>query len=94
LRYGTGSHTFYVEYTKARDDKATPFADGARMVAVAYSYDLSKRTSVGLTYARITNDVGAFYNLYSSTGALGSASAAVAPGEDPRIWSFALRHAF
>jgi len=94
LRYSKGRHIFYVEYTKARDDKATALADGARMVAVAYSYDLSKRTSVGLTYARVTNDVGAFYNLYNSAAGQGSPSAAVGPGEDPRIWSFALRHAF
>jgi hypothetical protein len=64
------------------------------MLALAYTYDLSKRTSLGLTYAKITNDAGAFYNLYNSAAAQGSASAAVAPGEDPRIWSFGLKHAF
>lgn len=94
LRYATAAHTFYLEYTKARDDKATAAADGARMVALAYNYDLSKRTSLGLTYARITNQAGAFYNLFNSAAAQGSASAAVAPGEDPRIWSLGMRHSF
>jgi predicted porin len=94
LRYARGSHTFHAEYTRARDDKATVVPDGARMFAVAYSYDLSKRTSVGLSYARVTNDAGALYNFYNSAAAQGSASAAVAAGEDPRIWSFGLRHAF
>lgn len=94
VRYSTGRHTFYADYAKARDDKATIAADGARMVAIAYSYDLSKRTAIGLTYARIVNDVGAFYNLYNSAAGQGSPSAAVAAGEDPRIWSFVIRHAF
>jgi len=94
LRYTAGRHNFYAEYSKARDDKATVAPDGARMFAIAYAYDLSKRTSAGITYARIANDAGAFYNLYNSAAGQGSASAAVAAGEDPRIWSFALRHAF
>ena len=94
LRYSTGRHAFHAEYTKARDDRATATADGARMVALAYTYDLSKRTSLGVTYAKITNDAGAFYNLFNSAAAQGSASAAVAPGEDPRIWSLGMRHAF
>ena len=94
LRYATGRHTFHAEYTRARDDKASAAADGARMLALAYTYDLSKRTSLGLSYARIANDAAARYNLYNSAAAQGSASAAVAPGEDPRIWSLGLRHAF
>jgi len=94
LRYTAGRHNFYAEYSKARDDKATAAADGARMFALAYAYDLSKRTSVGVTYASVSNDAGAIYNLYNSAAGQGSASAAVAAGEDPRIWSVALRHAF
>lgn len=94
LRYATGSHNFYVEFSKARDDKATAAADGARMLALAYAYDLSKRTSLGITYARVRNDPGALYNLYNSAAGQGSASAAVAAGEDPRIWAIAVRHAF
>ena len=64
------------------------------MIALAYAYDFSKRTSVGLTYARVANDAGAFYNLYNSAAGQGSPSGAVAVGEDPRILSVALRHAF
>ena len=94
LRYTAGSHNFYAEYSKARDDKATVAADGARMFAIAYAYDFSKRTSVGVTYARISNDAGATYNLYNSAAGQGSPSAAVAAGEDPRIWAIVLRHGF
>lgn len=94
LRYRTGVHNFYAGYTGARDDRASAAADGAKMVALAYAYDMSKRTSAGISYARINNDAGATYNLYGSAGGQGSASAAVAAGEDPRIWAITLRHAF
>ena len=94
VRYTIGSHNFYVELSKARDDKATAAQDGARMLAIDYAYDLSKRTSVGVTYARVRNDAGGLYNLYNSAAAQGSASAAVAAGEDPRILAVGIRHAF
>jgi len=94
-RYTWGRHNVYGHYTRARDDKATAGVDdGARMWAFAYVYDLSKRTSVGVGYARIRNDTGAQYNFFTTAGALGSASAAVAAGEDPRLVSFTVRHAF
>jgi predicted porin len=94
LRYRWGSHNFHADYTRAQDDKVTAAADGARMFALAYVYDLSKRTSVGLSYARIRNDGGAFYNFDGSAGAQGSPSGAVAAGEDPRVFATTIRHAF
>jgi predicted porin len=94
VRYATGSHNFYADYSRARDDRAIAGADGAKMWAFAYVYDLSKRTSVGATYARIRNDAGAVYNLYNSAGAQGSPSGAVAAGEDPRLIAVTVKHAF
>lgn len=94
MRYTTGSHSFHLEYRKAHDDRATAAADGVRVTALGYSYDLSKRTSLGLTYTRGTSDASAFYHLYNWAAGPGSPSAGVAAGEDPRIWSFGLRHAF
>jgi predicted porin len=41
---------------QGRDDKATAVQDGARMWALGYNYSLSKRTSLGVTYASIRND--------------------------------------
>ena len=93
LSYTMGNNQFHFHYTKARDDRRTLVQDGAKMVALSYQYTLSKRTSVGLTYAKITNDPGASYNLFTTTS-LGSASAAVAPGEAPRIIAGTMRHAF
>jgi predicted porin len=97
LEYHVGRHTIAGHYTRARDDRATAARDGAKMIAIGYAYDLSKRTSLGVTYARITNDAGAFYNFYTSTSAaVGSPSGAVSAvgGEDPRLISATVRHAF
>jgi len=94
VQYSWGRHTVYAHYTRAGDDKAIAGPDGAKMWAVAYNYDLSKRTAIGLTYAKIRNQSGAFYNLDNSAGGNGSPSGAVAPGEDPSLWAFTLFHSF
>lgn len=94
LAYQMNRHGFHFEYTEARDDKATTVNDGAKMIAAAYTYDLSKRTSLALTYARIKNDEGAFYNLFGSASGQGSADASVAPGQDPRIFAATVKHSF
>ena len=92
LSYTWGNHSINAHYTKARDDKATALDDSAKMWAVGYAYDLSKRTSAALTYAKITNAANGTYNFFTATS-LG-VGAAVAAGEDPRIWALTLRHAF
>ena len=94
LWYQAGRHGFHLEYSQAQNDKATAVNDGAKMLALAYSYDFSRRTSAALTYARIRNDDGAVYNLYGSADAQGSADASVAPGEDPSIIAFTVKHSF
>jgi predicted porin len=95
LSYQTGRHNFWLEYSQAKNDNATAANDGAKMWAVAYAYDLSRRTSVALTYAKISNDSGATYNLWNSAANQGGSSdAAVAPGEDPRIIGMTVRHSF
>jgi len=96
IEYKTGPHNIYFHYTKARDDKQTAVQDGARMTAIAYAYDLSKRTSLATTYASIRNDAGGGYNLFAVTsGAIGTGgTVGVLAGEDPRLWSVTLRHVF
>ncbi len=93
VSYNMGPHGFHAHYTKARDDKKTVAQDGAKMFAMSYQYSLSKRTSVGLTYAKITNDVGAAYNFFTGTS-LGNSAIAATAGEDPRLFAATLRHAF
>ena len=93
VSYVTGAHNFYATFTQADDDDATVATDGAQMISVAYVYDLSKRTSVGVTYSQIDNDAAGRYNFFTGTS-LGSADAAVGAGEDPTLIQLTLRHAF
>lgn len=93
VSYTMGNNQFHFHYTKARDDRATVAQDGAKMVALSYQYTLSKRTSVGVTYAKITNDAAANYNFFT-TASLGSASGTAVAGEDPRMMAATIRHAF
>jgi len=95
MSYVWGNHEIHAHFDKARDDKVTAAQDGASMFAIAYAYNLSKRTSASLAYARINNDAGAVYNLFTSAAlGLGAGTGAIAAGEDPRMWALTLRHAF
>lgn len=94
--YTTGAHNFYAHYTVADKDDAAAFAGQAtkaKMMAFAYVYDLSKRTSVGLTYAKIDNEANARYNFFTGA-ALGSADATPGAGEDVQLIQATVRHAF
>jgi len=95
MSYTWGSHEIHAHFDKARNDKATPVDDGASMFAIAYAYNLSKRTSAALSYARINNKAGGVYNFFTSAAlGLGGGTGAIAAGEDPRMWGLTLRHAF
>jgi predicted porin len=94
--YFMGPHTFAMHYTTADQDDAVQFAamdTKAKMTAFAYSYDLSKRTAVSVTWAKIDNNPGANYNFFTNTS-LGSGDASVVSGEDLQLMAFTLRHAF
>jgi predicted porin len=95
-QYAFGPHTVFAHYDRAAKIKAngsTADDTGARMIAVAYEYALSKRTSVAATYAQIKNDAGINYNLFTSNS-LGSADTVTQPGEDPRIVQVTILHRF
>lgn len=94
VSYTMGSHSFHIHYTKAGDNKVTAAEDSAKMWAFAYAYDLSKRTSVALTYAQIKNTSGATYNLFTSTSLGLGGNAGLVAGEDPKMYGVTLRHAF
>lgn len=91
--FTTGAHNFYVHYTKADTDDVIGANSDAKMLAFAYVYDLSKRTSAGVTYAKIANAANSRYNFFTGTS-LGSADTAVVSGEDPQLIQVTLRHAF
>jgi hypothetical protein len=67
---------------------------GAKMYAFAYVYDLSKRTSVGITYAKIDNNINASYNFFTNTGGLGSVNSTMVGGEDGQLIAGTLRQSF
>ena len=97
--YTWGAHSVHAHYDRVAADKA-PGAAGldtkANMWAMSYAYDLSKRTSAALSYARINNGANAGYTLFTSAGAgagLGLANGTtVIAGEDPMMWGLTLRH--
>jgi len=91
-----GKHSLTGAYTWAKKDKADA-ADSlntkANMWSISYAYDLSKRTSLALTYARLNNNSGAGYQLFTSQS-LGVQTGGTMAGEDPRMFGTTIRHAF
>jgi len=100
ITYVFGPNNVYFHYTRANDDKvAAAGANGAHMWALAYVYDLSKRSSVGVTYAKITNHSAGTYNFFTNGGAnaagqFGSPGGSSLAGEAPQLIQVTMRHAF
>jgi predicted porin len=99
LSYTWGAHSIHAHFNKARKDRAAANAaldTKATMFAISYGYDLSKRTSAALTYARINNGAASAYDFFtsSSLGLSNNAQSTIAAGEDPRMWGVTLRHQF
>jgi len=96
MSFVTGAHNFYLTYTAADSDDAAQFVGldtKATMISAAYVYDLSKRTSVGVTYSTIDNGANANYQFFTGSS-LGSADSQPGRGEDPTLIQLTLRHAF
>ena len=89
-----GPGTLLFTYTAARDVKAggTIADTGAKMFAIGYDYPLSKRTSVGVSYANLKNDANANYALFTMNALGGHTNPVV--GQDVRQFYVGLRHAF
>lgn len=99
--YSTGPHEIHAHYDVARKIKVggSEVNDtGAKMMAAAYVYNLSKRTAMSFTYAKITNDQAINYGFFTDGGngaaGLSSSNANVTNGEDPQLLAVILRHAF
>jgi predicted porin len=98
LSYVWGPHNIVGHYTKAGNSSsnitnAVTSSTGARMTAIAYVYDFSKRTSVGVTYATIRNDANANYNFFTGAS-FGNIDTTPFLGENPRLLQATVRHAF
>jgi predicted porin len=90
---GAGSVLF--TYSKAGNTKTgstTNANTGATLVSFGYDYALSKRTTVGVSYAKLDNKSAAAYALYTQ-GALNGTPNNVA-GQDASQFYVGVRHAF
>ena len=99
-----GAGTFLVTYTKARDltgttagtgiTAAVPVAadTGATLISVGYDYALSKRTSLGVSYAKLNNKANGGYALYTQGALNGTPNNAA--GQDASQLYLGVRHAF
>jgi predicted porin len=73
---------------------------GAKMLSLGYNYPLSKRTSVGVSYTKINNDIAASYQLYTNSslgnaGQFGTTTANTLPaGTDQSLVYLGMRHVF
>lgn len=91
LSYHVGSHGVYATYGKANDLKTNGVKNnnsGAKQWTLGYSYDLSKRTSVGVNYTKVDNESGANYRFSNSKGADPAA------GQDVSQFYAGVRHVF
>ena len=87
---GTASFTF----TSAADVKGNAGVSdsGAKMYTVGYDYPLSKRTSVGVSYAMLNNDKNASYALF--TGNALSNMPVPTAGQDTKSFYVGVKHNF
>jgi predicted porin len=95
--YKQGSHNFVVNYAKRGNLSyaGTDVADsGIKLGTLAYSYDLSKRTAVGVMYTSMKSGSNTSAGLfYQGNNAYGGQVTNML-GETQKITSFALRHSF
>jgi len=86
-----GPGTVLFTYTSAGDLDGTSNT-GAKMYSIGYDYPLSKRTSIGASFANINNDAGAAYQMFTAVPLGGHP--AITAGQDSRQFYVGLRHAF
>lgn len=91
LSYSVGNHGVYATYAKVGDvetNTGKTANSGAKQWTLGYSYDLSKRTSVGVNYTKVDNESAASYRFANSKGANPAA------GQDVSQFYAGVRHAF
>lgn len=90
---GAGAVLF--TYTRASDSKTAGVTNantGATMISLGYDHALSKRTSLGVSYARIDNKANASYSPFVYS--LLAGQNATAAGQDATQFYAGLRHTF
>jgi predicted porin len=95
LTFTMGSGTFLATVTKAGKTKIASgdvAGTDANLISIGYDYALSRRTSLGVSYARLNNGAAASYNLYTQAALNGTPG--VLAGQDAQQLYFGIRHAY
>lgn len=90
-----GAGTLLFTYTKAGSSKTAGVVNsntGASLISVGFDYALSKRTSMGVSYARLNNSSSSAYALYTQSALNGTAVNST--GQDASQVYVGLRHTF
>ncbi|MFL6711654.1 MAG: porin, partial [Sulfurifustis sp.] len=94
VNYTLGNNKFYVTYATAGDLDGTSDT-GANAYTVGWDYAFSKRTSAGVYYSKIDNDIAASYNMFAvSVAGTATGGSAATLGQDPKIIYFGVAHNF
>lgn len=95
VKAAVGPGTLLFTYTVAQDAKVagtTASNTGAKYMVIGYDYALSKRTSIGASYAKLDNASGAAYAPFTGTSLANQP--ALTAGQDLTSFYVGLRHAF
>ncbi len=90
-----GPGMIMVSYTRANDletNGVTTANTGASLISVGYNYALSKRTALGVSYAKVDNKAAAGYGLFTQAALGGTPANAI--GQDASQLYAGIRHAF
>jgi predicted porin len=88
ISYDFGANRVNFTYLSAGDTTGVANS-GAKAFTLAFGHSLSKRTSVGINYSKLTNEAGATYNLFG-----GGTSTAATPGADVSQVALTVYHSF
>ncbi len=91
VTFGVGAGTILATWTKARSVNGIANS-GATLWSVGYDHALSKRTSVGISYANMNNEAAASYQLYTANSL--QSLTTVTAGQDQKSLYVGVRHAF
>ncbi|OQA32457.1 MAG: Outer membrane porin protein 32 precursor [Betaproteobacteria bacterium ADurb.Bin341] len=89
ITYAVGPHAVHFHYARAGDLNNT-VNTSAKQWMLGYDFALSKRTTVGANYIRLTNEAAASYDFKSVSPAANQ----TANGEDARQLYLGIRHDF
>ena len=88
ISYDFGSNRVNFTYLSAGNTTGVANS-GAKAYTLAFGHSLSKRTNIGVSYSKLSNETGATYNLFG-----GGTSTATVPGADVSQLALNVYHAF